>query len=605
MAYEKQTWANGDVITANKLNHIENGIDAIVEMELDDTLSVTGKAADAKTVGDMLETKAEIDGAYEGMTVGNAEQLVSTVFEEDQTPYVFRTAGGSIDIGDRETDKIVGGTVAWNQIYPTPTTQAVSTKAFNSGTTFVTGHKMLHIFNASKIDPDGSTPRIYIYLGKDSGYSKDIQAGSALIFSQPNSVVADGTANNNANSVWVYIVNSSNCTWNSYVMYDLTQMFGTTIADYIYSLEQSTAGSGVAFFKKLFPKPYYAYDAGTLMHVSGLVSHDLIGFNAYDTESGKAKVVGNQQYQITGTYTSLSLNGETVTADASGYFTPDASGELTVTGGASDTCVHLVWDGERDGEYEEYEVHSYALDDSLTLRGIPKLDSANNLYYDGDVYQSDGTVTRRYGIVDLGTLTYSLTQSGLFRTNGINDYKRPANSSIKANVISIYTTITSQSITGPNGANPSPNMVCAFDATGTLYLNNTAYTDVATFKTAMSGVYLVYELATPTEEQAEPYTNPQIVDDFGTEEYVISTEADVIVPVGHVTQYAANLRAKLEMLPDSPDGNGDYIMRQVSGENSFVPLTKELPTAPSEDGTYVLKCTVTSGTPVLSWETES
>lgn len=26
MSYEKQTWANGDVITANKLNHMEDGI---------------------------------------------------------------------------------------------------------------------------------------------------------------------------------------------------------------------------------------------------------------------------------------------------------------------------------------------------------------------------------------------------------------------------------------------------------------------------------------------------------------------------------------------------------------------------------------------------
>ena len=29
MSYEKQTWQNGDVITAAKLNHIENGIDAV------------------------------------------------------------------------------------------------------------------------------------------------------------------------------------------------------------------------------------------------------------------------------------------------------------------------------------------------------------------------------------------------------------------------------------------------------------------------------------------------------------------------------------------------------------------------------------------------
>lgn len=30
MSYEKQTWANGDVIMADKLNHIEDGIDSIV-----------------------------------------------------------------------------------------------------------------------------------------------------------------------------------------------------------------------------------------------------------------------------------------------------------------------------------------------------------------------------------------------------------------------------------------------------------------------------------------------------------------------------------------------------------------------------------------------
>ena len=34
---------------------------------------------------------------------------------------------------------------------------------------------------------------------------------------------------------------------------------------------------------------------------------------------------------------------------------------------------------------------------------------------------------------------------------------------------------------------------------GKLYIQDSAYTDATTFKTAMSGVYLVYELATPVE----------------------------------------------------------------------------------------------------------
>lgn len=34
----------------------------------------------------------------------------------DQTPYLFRASGGGLAIGDRETDKLVGGTVCWNQL---------------------------------------------------------------------------------------------------------------------------------------------------------------------------------------------------------------------------------------------------------------------------------------------------------------------------------------------------------------------------------------------------------------------------------------------------------------------------------------------------------
>lgn len=46
---------------------------------------------------------------------------------------------------------------------------------------------------------------------------------------------------------------------------DLTQMFGSTIADYIYSLERSQAGAGVEWFKKMFPADYYPYSEPTII----------------------------------------------------------------------------------------------------------------------------------------------------------------------------------------------------------------------------------------------------------------------------------------------------------------------------------------------------
>ena len=125
----------------------------------------------------------------------------------------------------------------------------------------------------------------------------------------------------------------------------------------------------------------------------------------------------------------------------------------------------------------------------------------------------------------------------------------------------------------------------------------------AEFKAAMSGVYLVYELETPTTEQADAFQDPQVVDDFGTEEYIDNRA--VAIPVGHNTFYEVNLRAKLEMSPDSPESNGDYLMRHTSEGNAYTPYVSPIPSLPSADGNYVLKCTVSGSTKTLTWVEET
>lgn len=61
MAYEKQTWAAGDKITAAKLNHMEDGISAAQGTGgvVDATLTQAGQAADAKEVGDRFSSLSE------------------------------------------------------------------------------------------------------------------------------------------------------------------------------------------------------------------------------------------------------------------------------------------------------------------------------------------------------------------------------------------------------------------------------------------------------------------------------------------------------------------------------------------------------------------
>jgi hypothetical protein len=70
-----------------------------------------------------------------------------------------------------------------------------------------------------------------------------------------------------------------------------------------------------------------------------------------------------------------------------------------------------------------------------------------------------------------------------------------------------------------------------------LQIRDSAYSSGADLKASLNGIMLIYELATPTEETADPYTNPQSVDPYGTEEYV----TDGVLAVGHETSYLGKI----------------------------------------------------------------
>lgn len=571
-----------------------------------------------------LETKAEIDGYYDSMTVSNAEQLVSTVFVNDEEPYNFRTSGGSIDIGDRETDMLVGGTVAWNQLVSSYTNIQITTTEengiititqegvgsryqarTNGGATPVTkDHVYLEVV---EIKSDGTLEvGFQNYLNLDC--VKKTTSAAWTLLADIKKATATGTT-----SLQLYGVGgtgSYQIKKDSFMLFDLSQMFGSTIADYIYSLEQANAGAGVAWFRKLFPKPYYAYNAGELMSVN-TSAHNTVGFNLLVTQptvnsssvvfdvTKATRVFANTHYHLKYTGVgngrivcwSWDLNGNRILEknvvangwyyNASGYdlYSNDANqeDELTFAKDAyvmffysasftsvTDMCLNLSWDGERDGEYEAYVKHSYALDSDLVLRGIPKLDNGN-LYYDGDTYASDGAVTRKYGIVDLGTLNWRLLSGNTF-------WAIPTGRKTL-----FWNGICPKYFQSTNGvANLEDKAWTCNAGSFEMYIRDTAYTDATAFKASLDGVMLVYELATPTTETADPFQSPQIVDDFGTEEYVdyamSEGDRDVAIPVGHITKYMNNLRAKLEMAPNSPDGAGDYLVRQTNGINEYVSL---------------------------------
>ena len=658
-AHAAGAWTGEDA-TAVTLSQIlgENGED------------ISDLQSDVSSLQTDMAGKADANGNYPNMTVGNADQLVSSVKIEDQVPYIFRTSGGSVDIGDRETDELVGGSLVWNQLMPNPSDWLVQAgsptlvtddtggtltvtgtditaydpaiRGTGSVNVSVVGHKYLIDFefcapdNASNEDP-------VVYLSS-TAFSTDSAIGASKtgwnkysrIKSATNiGVIISYLGLSNARTV---LTQGDRLQFRNVKCIDLTQMFGSTIADYIYSLETATAGAGVAWFKKLFPKDYYAYNAGEILSVSGVSAHQMTGFNQWDEEwevgsidpntggnkvanntirsKNYIRVIPNTTYYIHANnmlvffYDAdknlITYRYKTNTTDTTPVNCYYIRFNMDVPYGTTynhDICINLHWDGERDGEYEPYELHSYPLDDSLTLRGIQKLDANNNLYYDGDTYESDGTVTRRYGIVDLGTLTWE-KQVASFTTSSINSVIKKASS----NADIVYLVIEGEpynlkSVNSDSGVAGSYDLFVNTNGniTWRYPLDNIA--DGAAFATLMNGVHMLYPLATPTTESADTFQNPQIVDDWGTEEYVTTS----IVPVGHNTEYSPNLRAKLEMAPNSPDGDGDYIVRQTDGENEYVELVipSELPAAPTTDGNYKLRVSVSSGTATYSWVADS
>lgn len=562
---------------------------------------------------EVSDVKADFSQLPTDGVTANSKQLLSKNGTDNTEPYMFRAVPVNAD--REEVSAVVGGTVAWNQLIQngnfsdgttgwsmfsttltvedgvgtaTNTNGSASANIAQNIKSAVGGHKYFISFDANQ--PDGKTIAYYLTnCGTKSTVT--LTANTWTNISRIKDCTATPTGNTN---MYIYppAEQGASVQVKNVEVIDLTQMFGSTIADYIYSLEQATPGAGVAWFRKLFPKDYYAFNAGSMLHVEGVSAHKTVGFNQWDEET----VLG--YFSVNGTWATSTTNISSknpipVLPNTTYYFKPSNSmGYITywrkaVPSGATNTedfisrsgsivgttfttpsdcyaihfnmvgaygttynhdiCINLS-DPAKNGTYEPYEKHSYPLDPTVVIRGIPKL-SDGKLYYDGDRYLPNGTVERRYGIVDLGTLNWTKVDSDA--ENRHYFYASPGatakgvSAGLIANGISTkYIANNYSAVCGPNRTGYGFNIA---DTTRLLYVKDESHDsdDAATFKTAVSGVMLVYELATPTTETATPYQSLQVCDPNGTEEFVTTG----IIPVGHETRYPENLRAKIEGLP--------------------------------------------------------
>ena len=115
-----------------------------------------------------------------------------------------------------------------------------------------------------------------------------------------------------------------------------------------------------------------------------------------------------------------------------------------------------------------------------------------------DYKESNGKEVHNFGVVDLGSLKWT--------------YNNSANRSIFSHILQDaahpeYFKVCNARCALYNAVSQSKSWVdkdMAINIDGKLSIVNNDYTDAASFKAAMQGVMLVYELATPTEVQGEP-----------------------------------------------------------------------------------------------------
>lgn len=554
---------------------------------------------------------AKQSGVYPGLTSGAAQNLVGR--GSVPASFLFRTSGGSADIGtgSAKITKLEGNSLVWNQLldafneskYQSPgvagATMTISGGVISITTTnqytgryqpitIIQGHKYLATY-------EYKTAVVGINLGFGV-YNSSGVAGLKEVTIDTNgawkSIAGIFTADA-YNSLWGFFVQtrtegvSGQVDCRNAMLVDLTALFNGNVP----------ANYSVEDFERDFPLDYYAYDAGGVLTFA---AQNLVttGFNQWDEEWEVGSIDSTTGEKITDstkirTKNPIPIFPETEYYGKAGWETfsflmrfYDANmnyiGNVNYSGNAifpnsvfktptnaaymmfacpsvygttynHDICINLSWSGYRNGEYEPYEKHTAEIDPASWL------DTDGNLIFpyggmhgtgsaadwakpEADGYFHKGT--RVFERIDLGTLNWTnLSGTNVFFSGTVPNMK-----SLSQCISDRYEAGTPGD-TGDANNGPDKCVRCGSDSR--VLVKDTAYSDAAAFKTAMDGVYLYVELATPVEKElATPVPATYYVNDFGTEAWTpANADEPYTTPCKVEIAYAMNAVDALRNLP--------------------------------------------------------
>lgn len=474
----------------------------------------------------------------EGTKLGLSAQILSSNTIEDSTPYISRSFVdiGAGAVGGYEEDSILGYTLNWHQYSGISGYTFLNVSLDNENS--LDNHIILSVTNISsgatvwyaytKVAP--IINHIYLYggtvtnetEGMDSrayfGFMKGSGSMSSLITTNddPNKKTITGTRifkiTESSNFVLRFGSTRPNlndtASFDNIQIFDLTQLFGQTLAEQLLAMENNTLGSGVALFKQFFSNEYYNYSLKTLIPTQ-IKAHK---------------------------------------------FTKTTTGENNI----------------------------YLFNPIASLNGMIEVDGNNNWVPSSlnDEYKSDGTIIKRWGVLDFSTVNDSdWIQDGSVPSFYLRNTSTYAPNIKYVGLILPFSKYTPVQIAGNAGNfyNNSPDFAMGItnsQATPILRVKDTTHeSNITSFITYIKSTKIIYELETPITEQGE-YQNPQLIDGFDTEEYVF--ENSVLLPVFHNSTYHLNCRSEAETLANTSSINNwhgatyeeklrDFLMNATSG----------------------------------------
>lgn len=461
--------------------------------------------------------------------------------EATTEPYLSKV----IPRGNKEYYSLVGATVAWNQLVQITDFVSVTyggiTGTNNGNGTYTVNGRARDLFDVYR-NYELTANHVYFAMGCPQGgdpytyrlaLASKTDIGSGLIYKSEyggNETLAIRISNGTEVNNLVFRPQ----------LFDLTLMFANNpaIADYVYTLEQSEAGSGIAWLKSygFFTKDYYPYNPGELISVN--TSGHKIGSTTYPIDNidlrglfklsnGKLYCEGDaykpdgtvprnfeyRAYQsgdesladaITdGTHTVVKLATPT-TESATPYTSP-----IDVEAGGTEEFVDNrtvpIPVGNETYYASEYEVHGKtgvavshgATEDDPNPTEYEVEFTSQGTVYGGTVDIVSGVLSVNYGRVDMGSLNWRRYKFGGIYAFFANLPDRvPAPNGQKC-----YCSKYNKNTTGIGIAWLTNKTMAVNSNTTYIYIRDDSYTDENSFKTALNGMALVYELAEPQTYQ--------------------------------------------------------------------------------------------------------